>query len=385
MLKRLKTHLTFLCSFILVAHVYSAQYQGIILDSQSHKAIPYVSIHTSNNNDIYGSMSNDLGEFSISFDFDSLVFQHINYTPYILKKQSYKDTLYLNPLSYTLNEIDVYATESLWIRKKLHLVVKNKKKFYTLPSSIQQDYVYNTYTLSDSSGYAFESKGILQSNKNEYSILPILSAIKYKDSTAGTDFSNLRRMLHDDFLPRFTSNFIKNNSFRENKGFRHSNPNVVQLFYFSNDKLSDDGYLVIDTLKNVILEAQQNLGTQSNIENNTSSLLRKVAESRGFTYNDWITQTQYIYTEINGSYLLQFCSYKLYMHTTTDNKKESNSYFVSTESTVRLSNPTLTNSVSNSKQFLILPKPYYIVPIYTKTMREEEEKLQRIKRTYKKF
>ena len=192
-------------------------------------------------------------------------------------------------------------------------------------------------------------------------------------------------MLHDDFLPRFTSNFIKNNSFRENKGFRHTNPNVVQLFYFSNDNLSDDGYLVIDTLKNVILEAQQNLGTQSNIENNTSSLLRKVAESRGFTYNDWITQTQYIYTEINGSYLLQFCSYKLYMRTTTENKKLSNSYFVSTESTVRLSNPTLTNSVSNSKQFLILPKPYYIVPIYTKTMREEEEKLQRIKRTYKKF
>ena len=143
--------------------------------------------------------------------------------------------------------------------------------------------------------------------------------------------------------------------------------------------------MVIDTLKNVIPEAQQNLGTQSNIENNTSSLLLKVAESIGFTYNDWITQTQYIYTEINGSYLLQFCSYKLYMHTTTDNKKESNSYFVSTESTVRLSNPTLTNSVSNSKQFLILPKPYYIVPIYTKTMREEEEKLQRIKRTYKKF
>lgn len=323
--------------------------------------------------------------FQSLLTFDSLVFQHINYTPYILKKQSYKDTLYLNPLSYTLNEIDVYATESLWIRKKLHLVVKNIKKFYTLPSSIQQDYVYNTYTLSDSSGYAFESKGILQSNKNEYSILPILSAIKYKDSTAGTDFSNLRRMLHDDFLPRFTSNFIKNNSFRENKGFRHTNPNVVQLFYFSNDKLSDDGYLVIDTLKNVILEAQQNLGTQSNIENNTSSLLRKAAKSRGFTYNDWITQTQYIYTEINGSYLLQSCIYKLYMRTTTENKKLSNSYFVSTKSTVRLSNPTLTNSVSNSKQFLILPKPYYIVPIYTKTMREEEEKLQRIKRTYKKF
>ena len=113
--------------------------------------------------------------------------------------------------------------------------------------------------------------------------------------------------------------------------------------------------------------------------------MRKVAESRGFTYNDWITQTQYIYTEINGSYLLQSCIYKLYMRTTTENKKLSNSYFVSTESTVRLSNPTLTNSVSNSKQFLILPKPYYIVPIYTKTMREEEEKLQRIKRTYKAF
>ncbi len=368
----------FLLSFQLVI----AQQNGIVVDKETVLPIPYVSIHTTLNNGVLASMSNESGKYHIAFEFDSLVFTHINYASRSIHISQLTDTIYLQPTAYTLNEVDVFATEAPWIRKKLQQVLKRKNEL-NIPRTFQQIYTYQTYTLSDSSGYSFSSNGLLSQANKQYSISPFRSVVKYKDNTAGTDFTNLRRILYDDFIGSFSNRFIKENTFSHNQRFSHPNKNVVQVLYYKADNQSDDGYLLIDTLTNLLLEAQQNIGTKSNIKNNTSAMLLKVAESRGFTYNDWITQTKHTYEVSDGFYRLQSATYKLYMATRTENKKQSSRYFVSTESQVELVDNDAIQS--NKRKFLVLPEPYYIVPIYTKKMRLEEEQLQNIEKKYERF
>jgi hypothetical protein len=136
--------------------------------------------------------------------------------------------------SVLLGEIVVSNKEPRWISRILKEIVRQKNKNYQTAEK-QFAYHYESYTLNDSNGYAFDSKGNVKvpvlSEKNKYSIDAQHNIIKYKDKTAGVDFTNLKAMLHQDFISSFDDSFIRDNTFKQNALFRTQNPHMVQIMF----------------------------------------------------------------------------------------------------------------------------------------------------------
>ena len=361
-----------------------SQTKGVVVDITTRQPIPFVSIYSKNADSVLGSMSNEQGQFSINFSFNSLFLSHINYEKIEVKKENVRDTIYLTPTVFLLNEVVVSNLQPQWINTVLSRVVKDKEKNYqTLARTLS--YKYETYTLTDSNGYAFKSKGNIEFPKMKknapFKIDAQNNIIKYKDKTAGVDFSNLRRMLYDDFMGKFDNKFIKEYNFRQNGAFSNEDDNVIQLVFSSKKFKDDEGYIVLDTLNNVILEAEKNSGTDFNIKTQTSTILRNIAASRGFNYDTWITKSKTKYSKIGQSYYMSECKYKFYMKTFTKNKKVDAKYFTSIESKLYFDNKI----EKTSTELKVIPKPYYIIAIMSKQMRLEEEALKKVAVSFEKF
>jgi len=362
-----------------------AQTKGVVVDKVSRQPISYVSIYAKIGDKVFGTVTNDKGEFSVDFSFQTLFFSHINYEKTEITKSDLRDSIYLIPTTTLLTEVVISSSQPKWINSVLKKIVEQKSKNYQTTEKAFS-YKYETYTLNDSNGYAFKSNGNLlipQLKRNaQYKIDAQKNIIKYKDRTAGTDFSNLRRMLYDDFLLNLDNNFIKDNNFSLNGSFLDKNKNIVQL-NFSSKKYSDyAGYLVLDTLNKVILEAERSSGTDFNIKTQTSGMLRNLISSRtGFKYNTWVTKSITKYVKVGQSYYMSDCKYKFYMKTSTKNKKVDSSYFTSIESQLSFDNKTQ----NSTKEFKIIPKPYYLVVFYTKQMKEAEESLNKVPVSFEKF
>ena len=362
-----------------------AQTKGVVVDKVSRQPISYVSIYAKTGDKVLGTVTNDKGEFSIDFSFQTLFFSHISYEKTEITKSDLRDSIYLIPTTTLLTEVVVSSRQPKWIKSVLTKIVEQKNKNYQATEKVFS-YKYETYTLNDSNGYAFRSNGNLlipQLKKNaQFKIDAQKNIIKYKDKTAGTDFSNLRRMLYDDFLLNLDNNFIKDNNFSKNSSFSDKNKNIVQL-NFSSKKYTDyEGYLVLDTLNKVILEVGRSTGTDFNIKTQTSGMLRNLFASRvGFNYNTWVTKSITKYSKVGQSYYMSDCKYKFYMKTSTKNKKVNSSYFTSMESQLSFDNKTQ----NSTKEFKIIPKPYYLVVFYTKQMKEAEESLNKVVVSFEKF
>ena len=362
-----------------------AQTKGVVVDKVSRQPISYVSIYAKTGDKVLGTVTNDKGEFSIDFSFQTLFFSHISYEKTEITKSDLRDSIYLIPTTTLLTEVVVSSRQPKWIKSVLTKIVEQKNKNYQATEKVFS-YKYETYTLNDSNGYAFRSNGNLlipQLKKNaQFKIDAQKNIIKYKDNTAGTDFSNLRRMLYDDFLLNLDNNFIKDNNFSKNSSFSDKNKNIVQL-NFSSKKYTDyEGYLVLDTLNKVILEVGRSTGTDFNIKTQTSGMLRNLFASRvGFNYNTWVTKSITKYSKVGQSYYMSDCKYKFYMKTSTKNKKVNSSYFTSMESQLSFDNKTQ----NSTKEFKIIPKPYYLVVFYTKQMKEAEESLNKVVVSFEKF
>lgn len=361
-----------------------SQTKGIIVDKESRQPIEFVSIYTKDGDKILGAMSNERGEFNVDFSFQTLFFSHINYEKIEIVKSDLGDTIYLVPTNIVLNEVVVSNKQPQWLDRVLLKTVEQKTKNYQT-SEKALSYSYETYTLTDSNGYAFKSNGnivIPQFKKNpQFQIDAQRNTIKYKDKTAGVDFSNLRRMLYNDFISNFDIKFIKENNFSQNRSFENKNTNIIQLVFTSKKFPDDEGYIVIDTLNNVVIEAEKNSGTDFNIKTQTSSILRNAVAARGFHYNIWITKSNTKYNKIGQSYYISECKYKFYMKTSTKNKKVDAKYFTSIESKLYFDNKIKTVS----KELKVIPKPYYLIAIMSKQMRLEEEALNKVPVSFEKF
>ena len=188
-----------------------AQTKGVVVDKVSRQPISYVSIYAKTGDKVLGTVTNDKGEFSIDFSFQTLFFSHISYEKTEITKSDLRDSIYLIPTTTLLTEVVVSSRQPKWIKSVLTKIVEQKNKNYQATEKVFS-YKYETYTLNDSNGYAFRSNGNLlipQLKKNaQFKIDAQKNIIKYKDNTAGTDFSNLRRMLYDDFLLNLDNNFI---------------------------------------------------------------------------------------------------------------------------------------------------------------------------------
>ena len=374
-----------ICIGIFFVNILNAQTKGVVIDQITGNPIANVMIYAQNNDNILSTASNENGEFSIDFPFNSLFFSHINYEKIELKKAELKNTVELLPTSTTptmLEEVVAYAKykQPAWVEKKLKEIVKQKTKNYQTAET-QFAYNFQSTTFDEGSGYSFKSQGNLlvpkYSNAQGYKINPQKNIILYKDTTAGTDFHQFRRLIYNDFLQDFNNSFVKKYTFNQNHNYETENKNVIQLF-FKQEKFNDDfGYIVIDTLKNVILEFERNSGLRVNVQNNIASIGRTIEKSQGFVRNIWDTYTYGKFEFINSSYQLVECKYQTHMK----NTRKGNVYIFHIESFLNLSKTENTKSFG---KWLDFTRPLYS-GIYTKKMWEIDEALQKLPKIYEKF
>ena len=376
--------LTVLMLLTMTQQLLMSQTKGIIVDKESHQSIPYVSIYTKNAETVLGSMSNENGQFSLDFPFQTLFFSHINYEKIELRKENLGDTIFLTPASVLLSEVVVSSKQPKWIPRILNEVVKLKSKNYQNADK-QFSYNYESYTLGDSSGYAFKSIGNLLvpklSSNPQYYINAQNSVIKYKDKTAGVDFTNLKRMLYVDFISYFDKKFINNNDFRQNSLFETSNLHLVQLFFYDKKDKTTNGYIVVDTVNNAIVEVEHNVGTEYNIKNNTTLYFKTFSPKLGIKHNLWITKSHYKYSKLGNSYYMVESKYKFSRKSTVKNKKTDSQYFTTIESELFLQN----QSTQTDTKMIPVLKPFDAITIYTKKMQSEEAALNKVPVSFEKF
>lgn len=363
---------------MLISQIVSAQNKGIVLDINTYKPIPYVNVYTTYNKGVFGTTSNTSGEFNVNFLFKSLTFSHVNYEKSEILCDNLKDTIFLNPKTNLIGEVIISNKQPEWISYILERFRTQRKNIYRI-SEKTFSYQYDTRTLSDSSGYAFKSEGEIIVPKLEsdipFRINPKENVIHYKDNSAGVDFSNMQRILYDDFIDGFDKKFIKEHEFRQNHAYKGKSQNIIQLIFDSKEYDSDNGYIVMDTTSCTILEVVRSTGTDFNIKEQTSTALRTIAsKTKGFNYEEWVIYYYTRYESFNGSCYPTDCRYKLYMKSSTKNKKRDDSYFVSIESKLSL----IDKSSGVTNYFIDIPRPYYMLLIKSKKMRLDEEKLHNV-------
>lgn len=382
--KKLKIVLFSIILLTITGQILMAQTKGIVIDKETRQPIPYASIYTKNGETVLGAMSNENGQFIIGFPFQSLFFSHINYKKTELKKENLGDTIFLTPAFVLLSEVVVSRKEPKWIPGILNKIVNLKDRNYQ-NSDKQFSYNYESTTLGDSSGYAFKSKGILLvpklSGNHQYYINAQNSIIKYKDKTAGVDFTNLKRMLYVDFISYFDKKFINGNHFIQNSLFETSNPHLVQLFFTDKKDKTTNGYMVVDTLNNAIVEVEHNTGTEYNIKNNTTLYFKTFSPKLGIKHTLWITKSHTNYRKTGNSYYIVESSYKFSRKTTVMNKKQDVQYFTTIESKLILQN----QSTQTDSKMIPLLKPFDAITIYTKKMQREEAELNKLPVSFEKF
>lgn len=355
-----------------------AQNKGVILDIDTNKPISYVNIFSTYNNEVFGTTSNTSGKFNVSFPFESLTFSHINYERCEILHQDLKDTIFLNPKTNLIGEIVISNKQPQWINNILERFRTQRKKIYRTTEKTFS-YQYDTRTLNDSSGYAFKSEGEIIVPKLDadvpFRVSPKENVIHYKDHSAGVDFSNMQRILYDEFISDFDKNFIKKHEFRQNHAYKGKSQNIIQLMFNSNEYDSDNGFIVIDTTSCAILEVERSTGTDYNIREQTSAAIRAIAsKTKGFNYEEWIIYNYTQYENFNGSYYPIDCRYKFYLKSSTKKKKRDDLYFVSIESELSLKDKKF--EVTNN--FIDIPRPYYMLLIKSKKMRLDEERLRSV-------
>ena len=100
----------FLIIFLITINIVNAQNKkvnGVIKNSETLQPIEFVNISIKNvsNNNSTGSISNEIGEFSLKYNDNEVTFSHINYESFTTKLNKKFNEIILKPKNYILDEI----------------------------------------------------------------------------------------------------------------------------------------------------------------------------------------------------------------------------------------------------------------------------------------
>lgn len=387
---------TFLSALCLVHTLSSNAQSGILWDKDNRQPVTHASIYTNQGGNILATSSDENGFFTVSFPFRELTISHINYEQQQLSNLK-EDTIFLKPKSQLLAEVVVNNNEPKWIRKKLQTFLKNKSTLYQ-PSDCHMAYEYYKANVGDSSGYAFQSKGLMYipstthiRKDSMYRVCPDQNIIQYKDTTAGPDFYDMQLMLYENVVEGLDNKFIRKHKFCENKEYASKNSSIVQINFWSERYKEDKGYLLMDTTNCAIIEARQTTGLAYNLENKMNSLVLSVAKlAVGLEYEDWTIDNVIHFQHINGKYYPQSITYKYYERRSNYNKfaaakhKQLIQHFASREASLVLS-PAQSTSTA---RYYDIPHEIHWAIIYTESKRHARNRVaiqKEMPRHYKLF
>lgn len=295
-----------LCGLILVAGNCPdvvAQKRGVVVDGETWRPVSGVSVYTDSVGKRLRGMSTDaLGRFSIPVGTRRVRFSHTSYKPLEVVGDALADTVYMTPKNVQLSEIVVRDEEPRWIREALRRFIAARERNYrTVPKTMSYKYATCTYGQNDSVGdYRYTSEGniMLQPlGTKELSKIDARDNVVYsRDSTATGDFLNLRRMLQEDIVNDIDNRFIKEHRYWQNTDYADTDSNVVQIKFRSKKFKLDEGYLVIDTLRNVILEGFRRSGRDYNLKRLTSASARNAFAILGMGFPVFDIEKRYLYS-----------------------------------------------------------------------------------------
>ena len=299
-----------LCGLILMAGSCPgvvAQKRGVVVDGETWRPVSGVSVYTDSVGKRLRGMSTDaLGRFSIPAGTRRVRFSHTSYKPLEVSGDALADTVYMTPKNVQLSEIVVRDEEPRWIREALRRFLAARERNYrTVPKTMSYKYATYTYGQNDSVGdYRYTSEGniMLQPlGSKELSKIDARENVVYsKDSTATGDFKNLRRMLQEDIVNEIDNRFIKEHRYWQNTDYADADSNVVQIKFRSKKFKLDEGYLVIDTLRNVILEGFRRSGRDYNLKRLTPASVRNTLALFGVRYPVFDIEKRHLYVGEDG-------------------------------------------------------------------------------------
>ena len=119
--------------FLISVHIINAQkneYYGIVKDSETLLPIEFVNIYFENesNNNSTGSISNELGEFTLRNNKDKATFSHINYESLTINLNEDFNEIILKPKTFILEEIIISTISA---REYLNNIIKDSEKKIT--------------------------------------------------------------------------------------------------------------------------------------------------------------------------------------------------------------------------------------------------------------
>ena len=355
----------------------AAQKTCVLFDKTNNVPVAFANVFKSEDKTIVGTVSDENGVVSVDFDFKLLNITHINYENVVIE-HNLSDTVFLIPKNGLLNEVVVRSGEPIWIRPLLKRFIREKKKHYNQETN-HFDYSYISRNVSDSSGYWFESDGkvkIENDSKMVCRINPTIGVIHYKDSTAGCDFSNMKRMLYNDFVALLDDKFLKRHSFLENDAFVSSDNNIVQLIFKSTKyDDGDKGIITLDTARCLILSVKRETGLDYNLNTNTDGITRSsIRLATGYRYTRWFVSSETFYESDGDNVYPSEYRYKMLICSESDKKKYKGTRFESVESKISLQKTQETSD----ENYIELPRIWYMKIIVSKQETLNEAKLQAI-------
>lgn len=294
-----------LCGLVLMAGSCPgmvAQKRGVVVDSETWRPVSGVSVYTDSVGKRLRGISTDaLGRFSVPVGTRRVRFSHTSYKPLEVPGDALTDTVYMTPKNVQLSEVVVRDDEPRWIREALRRFLAARERNYrTVPKTMSYKYATCTYGKNGSVGdYRYTSEGNIMLQPLGSKELPKIDArenvVYSKDSTATGDFKNLRRMLQEDIVNEIDNRFIKEHRYWQNTDYADADSNVVQIKFRSKKFKLDEGYLVIDTLRNVILEGFRRSGRDYNLKRLTPASVRNTLALFGVRYPVFDIEKRYRY------------------------------------------------------------------------------------------
>lgn len=261
----------FLIIFLITINIVNAQNKevnGVIKNSETLQPIEFVNISIKNvsNNNSTGSISNEMGEFSLKYNDNEVTFSHINYESFTTKLNKKFNEIILKPKNYILDEIvistispkdylkkiiddaDSKIEKNTLLKSYCREIIKINNEFTKLSDALVDYYIKKgngKSTILLKEHRAFSRKKI--ENQDELHLDGINSVFKIKDYVKNAyNFDALEKV-------------IKNKDYKfERKLKKESNGEEYEYIKIipnaESKKMLSKGYVIIDTKTKNILE-----------------------------------------------------------------------------------------------------------------------------------
>ena len=384
-----------LCLLMLIATAgYAQNTTTVVADAVTHEPVAHASLYTKEGGRFRSVITNGKGIANVPFIFQRLTVSHLNYERLIVRHLS--DTLFLKPRYQSTGEVVVTNKEPEWIRRCLKQTVRRKtQNYFTHDGCEQLD--YHTQSMGRDNIYRFHLKGLLKTKcpgRKRYELYADSADthIVASDSTRLTDTQNLRRMLYEDFMEDLTRDFIGDHRFYHYADYEGASRNEVKLSFKAKHRTDDRGWLVLDTVRCVVLSAYRSTGTKTNRQERISSAMYMMARIFGYRIDTFTRDYRVSYGERpDGTLYPAEVRYKMYYAGRDgDSTKEEAEFsqqtgggFPNMEATMTLT-PPIPNSQFPILNWTELPPSWYVT-FNTDSDRRLEVELSNLPATFSIF